>query len=74
VRPKGEVSELLAKLRQRCGDPFGVADDPELQSAAVQTARARYEADPTPATLKAWLDVKSEAEALAAAGKKPAKA
>lgn len=65
VRGKEEVSALLAKLRQRRGDPFGVADDPELQSVAVETARARYEAEPTTANLEAWLAVKREAEALA---------
>jgi hypothetical protein len=38
TRSAEEVQALLAVLNKRRGDPFGVADDPELQMVAVNAA------------------------------------
>jgi|SRR5271166_2726168 len=50
----------IERMRQLAGgDPFGVRGDPELQLAAIQAARVRYEEFQANADLDAWVTVTS---------------
>jgi hypothetical protein len=56
ARSKADVEALLKTLRAK-GDPFGVADDSELQMAATEVARQQYAETPNGDNLRRWLGV-----------------